>query len=313
MKKNRRNTIFLFAGASLLIFASSFKPFEREDFIRISQNISSKGGGCPLTQIGRQSGGMDAYTGSVPDGTNNGQPYTCALCHSGGSTTPTINMTVSPAFTNNTYVPGQTYTITYNVSGYSGFGFDFEINDGNTSSSSAAGTFSSPSSNCQIYPASAYPANVSHNQRISSSNSASFQWTAPTSASNSLYLFSVGLGVNANGSSNGDQMASRNLVLTAASGGTTGIETYEMNNFEVYPNPATDLLNIQFTLNHSSIVSVDLIGINGEKVTSLVQSTNFGTGDQKLNFSLGNQVSSGIYFLQIKANDKVYRRKVIIK
>lgn len=314
MKRNKLNGIILLAGASLLVFASSFRPFERDDFIKILSNNASKGGGCPMTQTGRQSAGMDAYTGSIPDGTtSSGGTYTCLGCHSGGSATPTINMTVSPAFTNNTYVPGQTYTITYNVtgSGYTGFGFDFEINDGNTSSSTTAGSFSNPSANCQVFPASAYPSNVSHNQRISSSSSATFSWTAPTNATNSLYLFSVGLGVNANGSSSGDNMASHNLVLTPAS--TSGIETFEMSNFDVYPNPATDLLNIQFTLNQSSMVSVDLIGINGQKVSTLVESTKYGMGDQKLNFSLSDQVSSGIYFLQVKTDQKIYRKKVIIK
>lgn len=314
MKRNKLNGIFVLAGASLLVIASSFRTFERDDIIKILSNNASKGGGCPMTSHGRQSGGMDAYTGSIPDGTtSSGGTYTCLGCHSGGSATPTVNMTVTPAFTNNTYVPGQTYTITYNVTGYSGFGFDFEINDGNTSSSTTAGTFSNPSSNCQIYPASAYPSNVAHNQRISSSSTASFSWTAPTSAANSLYLFSVGLGVNANGSSNGDNMASHNLVLTPASGSTSGIETFEISNFEVYPNPATELLNIQFTLNQSSMVSVDLIGINGQKVSTLVESTRYGMGDQKLNFSLSDQVSSGIYFLQVKTDQKVYRKKVIVK
>ncbi len=233
MKQFTSKTFAIVGGISLLSLFS-FKPSENA-----VMEITSHGG-CPTLHDGRYPGGLSAYTGSVPDG-----PYTCLNCHGGGAATPTVNMTVSPSFVNNTYVPGQTYTITYNVTGYSYYGFDLEINDGNTSSSTVAGSFSNPSSNCVVHPTTSIhsPSNVSHSQRISSSSVATFNWTAPTNATNSLYLFSVGLGVNGNGSTGGDNMVSHNLILTPAATLPTSSFSTQSNTTTYCAGTAIQLVN----------------------------------------------------------------------
>ncbi len=150
-------------------------------------------------------GTQTALTQSVPDQ----QPSpsgTCSGCHGGGSTTPTVSISASPAFgVGDTYVPGQTYTITYQVTGYSKFGFDLEMNDGNTASSMTAGTLSAiTNTRYTAKPYNRYPANITHNSPISSSSSAVFQWVAPSTPT-TVYLFSNALGVNGNGGTSGDK------------------------------------------------------------------------------------------------------------
>src|SRR5688572_18651170 len=52
---------------------------------------------------------------------------TCSNCHSGGATIPTATIIATPAFDNNTYVAGTTYTLTVAASGsYPKYGFGLE-------------------------------------------------------------------------------------------------------------------------------------------------------------------------------------------
>src|SRR6185437_7102060 len=74
------------------------------------------------------SAGVANWSGSPVDG-GTGSAGTCANCHSGGSSTPTISVTASPAFggsgNNLTYVASTTYTITVTPGGsYSRYGFN---------------------------------------------------------------------------------------------------------------------------------------------------------------------------------------------
>ena len=307
MKQKNSKLVIALGVVSVLTLSFSFKPSEDIEISNISD--LGKGGGCPITLKGRYSGGIDAYTGSAPDGAS----YTCLNCHGGGSVTPTVNMTVSPAFTNNTYVPGQTYQITYNVSGYNYFGFDFEINDGNSTNSTTAGTFSNPSSNCIVHPSSQYPSNVGHSQRISSSNSATFTWTAPTNATNSLYLFSVGLGVNGNGGTSGDNMVSHNLILTPNTNTSSIDETEQLSTLEIFPNPVIDNLQLKVNLNKTSTVKVNLLNINGQNIQNLYPQISIEKGEQQIIIPIDKSLSKGVYFVQALVGNETIVKRILIK
>ncbi|MGZ4060760.1 MAG: T9SS type A sorting domain-containing protein, partial [Bacteroidia bacterium] len=242
-----------------------------------------------FTIIKYQNGTATAYTNSPHDGAGD-----CTGCHSGGSATPVINFTATPAFgSGNTYVPGTVYTLSYNVTGYPKFGFDIELNAGNLTTSMGAGTnVALTNSQVTANPYSGgYPANVSHTVPIASTSSATWHWTAP--ASGTVYIYSVGLGVNGNGSTSGDKMAQHNLVLTPAS--TAGITEYIGDQFEmnVYPNPAVDNVNLTYTLSKRGSVSVKIFDINGKLSKELVNETQ-DEGEQKLTASVTN-LSKGIY------------------
>ncbi len=137
------------------------------------------------------------------------KPLSCEECHGGGSATPVISLTASPAFgTGNTYIPGTTYTISYKVTGYSKFGFDLEIDNGNLTTSTAIGTLTAVT-NSRIASS-----EILHSTPISSSSSATFTWKAPSTGT--AYLYSTGLGVNGTGNTGGDKQAFYNLVLNPA-------------------------------------------------------------------------------------------------
>jgi hypothetical protein len=181
--------------------------------------------GFTITNYNHANGSEVAMTNSPHDGSGD-----CTGCHSGGSAAAVATLTATPAFTNNTYVPGTVYTLAYKVTGYSKFGFDIELNNGNISTSMGAGT-NVALTNCKVTAnpySQGYPANVSQTAAVSSSSSATWHWTAPTSGT--VYVNSVGLGVNNNGSTSGDKMVQYNLVLTPATSGTPPVANFSAAN-----------------------------------------------------------------------------------
>jgi hypothetical protein len=255
-----------------------------------------------------QNGSKVAYTNSPHDGAGD-----CTGCHGGGSTTPVITLTATPAFgTGNTYIPGTVYTLAYKVTGYPKFGFDIELNAGNATTAMGAGT-NVAVTNCKVTANpynQGYPANVSHTAPIVSSSAATWNWTAPSSGI--VYIYSVGVGVNGNGSESGDKMGQYNLVLTPA--GSTGIVDYKENNtlfdLNLYPNPTKDNIHLTYNLDQPSKVSIKIYNIGGQLVASLLDKTQ-EMGAQSLDANLS--LSKGIYTVSLNVEGKQTIKKLIVQ
>lgn len=254
-------------------------------------------------------GTKTAYTQSAHDQTS---PGTCNSCHSGGAATPVVNLTASPAFgVGNTYVPGQVYTISYTATGYSFFGFDLEMNDGNTTTSMTAGTLAAGTNS--RYTANPYnqgfPSNISHNAKIATGQAATFTWTAPTNGA-VVYLFSNVVGVNGNNNDNGDKEAFYNLVLNPANLNIAEANS-NLKNLSVYPNPAKDFVTVNYALANESDVAISILDLNGKVVNSISDSKESeGEKSVKINTSA---FPSGIYFLNLNINGVNKQEKLIIQ
>ncbi len=305
MKKRIIPVISILTGTALLVLISSFQS-PGNGAAKIGKYDSTDSGICPASSIEKQSSGMNGYTGSSPDGGS-----TCNGCHSGGSATPTVTLTATPAFVNNTYVPGQSYTIAYSVAGYSYFGFNLEMNDGNTSGSTTAGTLTAVSTNnCKVYTST--PKCVSHKTMIASSSSATFTWVAPTNATNSVYLFSIGLGVNGTGGTGGDKQVAKNLVLTAAAQSGAGLsELSDANKFLASYSASQN--SILYTLNTDSegSASFNLVDMNGRTVYS----NQIGAINEKQSHTefLPENIGNGVYIVKFQVGSKMYTKKVMIQ
>lgn len=81
--------------------------------------------------------------------------------------------------------------------------------------------------------------------------------------------------------------------------------------FSVYPNPTNEsFVNVKFGLKESENVTVEIVSVLGE----VVSSTNRGTlaaGEQKMRLDLGN-LNSGIYFVKVIAGNEVSTQKVSV-
>ena len=82
----------------------------------------------------------------------------------------------------------------------------------------------------------------------------------------------------------------------------------EISDFELYPNPANDKLNIEFKLDNSILCSVNIYNLFGQKMVELKES--FKSGKNKLTLDVGS-LSTGIYFVAINSNSGSFYSKFL--
>ena len=83
-----------------------------------------------------------------------------------------------------------------------------------------------------------------------------------------------------------------------------------MTAVRVYPNPATDVLNIEVNASQSSAMSINVFNIMGQKV--MESNVNINTGMNTPSISTAD-FASGIYFVTVKANGFENTMKFIVK
>jgi len=83
-----------------------------------------------------------------------------------------------------------------------------------------------------------------------------------------------------------------------------------MTSVRVYPNPATDVLNIEVNASQSSAMSINVYNIMGQKVMEQNVNVNAGVNVPTINTA---DFTSGIYFVTVKANGFENTMKFIVK
>ncbi|MDG1428346.1 MAG: T9SS type A sorting domain-containing protein [Crocinitomicaceae bacterium] len=148
-----------------------------------------------------------AGTGGLGDRT--GGPLssaTCSQCHSGGTFNVSVSLDVFDPVSGmsvTSYVPGNIYQITFSVSGNaSAYGFQ---GTALTSVNGAGGSFSSPSG-AQLVTISGRPY-IEHVGGPSASGVFQTDWTAPVAGSGTIMFYGIGLAVNQNGGTSGDNVS----------------------------------------------------------------------------------------------------------
>lgn len=229
------------------------------------------------------SGGRDDARSGSP-GDNNSS---CAACHTGGSSG--VSATITTNIPSEGYSLDTDYTITVNKSSSAAGGFQLVAeNDSNTK----VGSFTSGNGS-----------RVSGNrvtQSGTSNNSWSFTWRSPQTDQGNITFYSSVVIANGDGS-NG---AGDKVINTSTTGSTVlGISEAKRLDFNMYPNPVSDLLSIQLPLTSDKalIKFYDNLGRLAltEKVTKSFNKVNVGS------------LSNGIYNIKVLSNDKVGSKKFI--
>lgn len=82
--------------------------------------------------------------------------------------------------------------------------------------------------------------------------------------------------------------------------------------FDVYPNPVNSSSVISFSLAGDSRVQIQLVDVTGRTIQSVIDE-NLSSGNHKVILNR-DQLSAGIYFLQLKMNDReVMTKKVVVE
>ena len=144
-------------------------------------------------------------TGSIGDGGQN-----CMGCHYGNNIG--VAGTINSNFFNNTYIPGNTYTLTLNApSNYANYGFEITAED--PTSGANIGTFViTDNINTKSIGNST---SVTHTIDGTDEESWTFDWIAPgpTSSSSSIKFYASIINGNGNGSNTGDTYCENSLTV----------------------------------------------------------------------------------------------------
>ena len=90
-----------------------------------------------------------------------------------------------------------------------------------------------------------------------------------------------------------------------------GNDSSIINDIKIYPSPVNLNLNINFTLNSSSLISIELYNLIGQRIKTIFDGR-LNEGPHSLKFKTYT-IKSGMYILVINSNStKVCRNKVLI-
>lgn len=237
----------------------------------------------------------------------------CAIsgCHVGTINSGTGSVAINFNAGVNGYSPSQTYNMSVTVSsaGASKWGFEMVALDGSNNSTgtfigNAAQNTETGSANSRQY--------IYHKTAPTGANSHTFnfQWTAPATNAGDITFYAIGNAANNNNSSTGDliytisQEISFNTSVTEVAAGSSLLNAY--------PNPATEALQISYSVQKSAQTNLILTDLSGKTVATLHNNEYKNAGNYTETLPLNN-IAAGIYLLQISNNQgETYLQKVVV-
>jgi hypothetical protein len=81
-------------------------------------------------------------------------------------------------------------------------------------------------------------------------------------------------------------------------------------NFYLYPNPASEVLNIEFELKNTKKVNINIFDLYGRKISGGITRI-YGNGDNELKFDISG-INTGYYLCRIKINGNVYSKSFVV-
>ncbi len=87
----------------------------------------------------------------------------------------------------------------------------------------------------------------------------------------------------------------------------------EMNNlkdFKLYPNPANDRINLNFSLTQSEKVSITITDVSGRVIDIILENQYLSSGNRTIEYNL-NKLNSGIYFVNTIVGSEISVHKFI--
>ena len=236
-------------------------------------------------------------------------------CHT-GSTDNTMGGSVTLTSTdlvNWEYTPGQTYTLTATVSqqGRSLFGIGLEalLPSGANAGTLTPGT-GTTTKNATISGNSRK--NIVHNMNAgatANAHSFTFTWTAPATDVGAITIYYAGNATNNNGAKTGDYIYNASQVVTPA-----GVSVSEQENspftFSFYPNPTTENITVNYSLEESAKIQYVIYDLTGKKVQT--ESAARFPGAQQQSIDL-NSLQAGTYLLSLNLNGNVITKRFVKK
>lgn len=136
----------------------------------------------------------------------------------------------------------------------------------------------------------------------------SFTWTTPANAPANATLYIAANFANGNGNTSGDFIKTMTLPLTKSS---IGIEENAIKNVKLFPNPASEFVEITGQLSDNGEVYLSIFDLNGKKVKSYDASFEpSGEFTRRLDIS---DLAKGIYMVMFSQGTSVSHVKLIVE
>ncbi|TDR25325.1 choice-of-anchor V domain-containing protein [Flavobacterium cheniae] len=282
----KKKLLSISALLMLFLLFQSFKYSEKKSGYYIPKDYHNN---LMYRSTGPAANGLGDRTGSPIAGGG-----TCTACHGGGSYSPSITLNITDNLGNpiTNYVAGVEYNLSFTITNSSGTpaGYGMQAT-ALFANNTAAGTFSTPSSNAQIIPVSGR-SYFEHNMRSTTSTFTS-KWTAPSAGNGAVTFYFVGNAVNGTGGTSGDTptaATTRTLNETLS----TSDFTFQ-NNIKLEQNPIKDALKISLTERYQNI-DLEIFDISGKSIFNK-KYTDVSLINEDVN------LSTGVYFVKLKNED----------
>ncbi|MGB0166843.1 MAG: choice-of-anchor V domain-containing protein [Luteibaculum sp.] len=240
----------------------------------------------------RSSGSPGNRTGSPGD---NGS--TCRGCHS-GSAPVTIAGAITTDIPATGYSPGEVYNIQASISegGKGTFGFELTAEDENNST--IGQWILSGSGDSRLILGNSSATHTGSGNSGSGSRTWSLQWQAPQQNAGAITFYAALMAANGNGSSSGDNVYVSQTTVQPS--GVNSIQPKKNNpkkdlNLKLYPNPASEFIDIEFGGPMNEEFGVYVIDAGGV-VRAFYEQKRPISG--KLNLNLG-KIEAGNYFIRV--------------
>ena len=249
---------------------------------------------------GNVSGGPSYCSGSPFDGGD------CSDCHgSAGSASASITSNI-PA---SGYVPNTTYTITATAT-YAGLvKYGFEISP-QTAGGTVIGTMTA-GTGTRVVSATYITHTAAGTTGTTGSHTWTFTWKAPVAGTGAFTFYGSFNCTNNDGTNSGDHVKNATLAVTEHQSGVGIAEAGIKPVINIFPNPASDVMTLEYTLSKTSSVSAAMYDLQGKEVGKLFSETEKGAGTYKSVVDV-NDYKPGVYFVSINDGATTTIQKVMI-
>ncbi len=262
--------------------------------------------------------------GAHPGSTGAPGDNTCAKsgCHTGSAVTYNDTLVNQLIFSqaDSTYLPGQTYTITVRTSnpGKQRFGFEFQAITDATSLEAGVVVITDVLRTHEVthmvgsdFRTSATHSTVGTPELSPGFNEWTFDWTAPASNVGDIVFYYATNSTNNNNASTGDRIFLNTFRIRISPMFSIN-ELVDVQNANVFYDGEANQIIFNYFLKSDKKVNITIFDSFGREVFKQKNKSK-NAGQQKDELSLRNQLSTGVYYVNLSIDNKSFSKKIIIK